>query len=124
MVGHTGVIPAAVRAVEACDESLGKLVKLVLSKDGVILLTADHGNCDEMINLQTGEVSKEHSTNPVPFVAIGKQFEGKSLTPGLDSAGGDLSIVTPSGILADIAPTILKLMEIDQPPEMTGAPLV
>ena len=124
MVGHTGVIPAAVKAVDACDECLGKLVKLILSKDGVILLTADHGNCDEMINLQTGEVSKEHSTNPVPFVAIGKQFEGKSLTPGLDSAGGDLSIVTPSGILADITPTILKLMEIDQPPEMTGAPLV
>jgi len=87
-------------------------------------LTADHGNCDEMINLQTGEISKEHSTNPVPFVLVGNQWEGKNLAPGLDQANGDLSILTPTGILADIAPTILKIMEIDAGDIMSGAPLI
>jgi len=124
MVGHTGVIPAAIKAVETSDKCLGQLVNLVLEKGGTIILTSDHGNCDEMINLQTGEVSKEHSTNPVPFIVVGNQWEGKSLIPGLDSAAGDLSIITPSGLLADIAPTILKIMEIDQPDEMTGSPLI
>jgi len=124
MVGHTGVIPATMKAVETCDKCLGQLVNLVLEKGGALFLTSDHGNCDEMINLQTGEVSKEHSTNPVPFLAVGRQWEGKSLIPGLDSAGGDLSIITPSGLLADIAPTILKTMEINQPVDMTGSPLI
>lgn len=124
MLGHTGVIPAAIKAIEACDKCLGKLYDAVVSRGGTILLTADHGNCDEMINLQTGEVDKEHSTNPVPFVVIGKRWEGQTLTAGLDSAGGDLSVVTPSGILADITPTILKIMEIKQPDVMTGTPLI
>jgi len=124
MVGHTGVIPATVKAIEAVDKYLGQLVKLVLSLGGVCFITADHGNAEELINLQTGEVDKEHSTNPVPFIAVGKQWEGQSLTPGLDSAGGDLSIVTPSGMLADISPTILKVLEIKQPQEMTGSPLL
>ena len=124
MVGHTGVIPAAIKACEACDKCLGKIAEAVLPRGGTILLTADHGNCDEMINLQTGEVDKEHSTNPVPFVVIGKRWEGQTLVAGLDSAGGDLSVVTPSGILADITPTILKIMEIKQPDIMTGTPLI
>src|SRR3989344_6408450 len=124
MVGHTGVIPATMKAVETCDKCVGQLVNLVLEKGGALFLTSDHGNCDEMINLQTGEVSKEHSSNPVPFLAVGRQWEGKSLIPGLDSAGGDLSIITPSGLLADIAPTILKTMEINQPVDMTGSPLI
>ncbi len=124
MVGHTGVIPATVKAIETVDKCLGDLVNLVLANNGVCLVTADHGNAEELINLQTGEVDKEHSTNPVPFIAVGNRFEGQSLTPGLDSANGDLSIVTPSGMLADIAPTILKVLEIKQPDEMTGSPLL
>jgi 2,3-bisphosphoglycerate-independent phosphoglycerate mutase len=89
-----------------------------------MLVTADHGNAEELINLQTGEIDKEHSTNPVPFMVIGSAYEGKTLIPGLESAGGDLSIITPSGILADVTPTILKMLEIDQPEEMTGSPLI
>ncbi len=124
MVGHTGVIPATIKAVETVDKGIGELITLILSMGGVCLITADHGNAEELINLQTGEVDKEHSTNPVPFIAIGAQWEGQSLTVGLDSAGGDLSILTPSGMLADIAPTILKILEINQPGEMTGSPLI
>lgn len=124
MVAHTGVIPATVKAIETTDKCVGEMVNLVLSLGGVCLITADHGNAEELINLQTGEVDKEHSANPVPFIAVGAAFEGQSLTPGLDSAGGDLSIVTPSGMLADISPTILKILEIKQPEEMTGSPLL
>lgn len=124
MVGHTGVIPAAVKAIEICDKMMGKLAKAILDQGGSLILVADHGNCDEMVNLQTGEMSKEHSTNSVPFILIGDQFKGQTLVSGLDSAGGDLSVITPSGILADISPTVLKLLEIEQPPEMTGSPLV
>lgn len=124
MVAHTGVIPATVKAIETVDKCLGELVSLVLEKNGVCIITADHGNAEELINLQTGEVDKEHSTNPVPFIVVGKRWEGQTLVPGLDSAGGDLSILTPSGMLADISPTILKILEIGKPDEMTGSPLI
>ncbi|OGY47515.1 MAG: phosphoglycerate mutase (2,3-diphosphoglycerate-independent) [Candidatus Buchananbacteria bacterium RIFCSPHIGHO2_02_FULL_38_8] len=124
MVGHTGVVPATVRAIEAADKCLGDLVNTILSKGGACLITADHGNAEELINLQTGEVDKEHSTNPVPFIAVGKQWQGQTLVTGIDSAGGDLSVLTPSGMLADISPTILKILEIEQPKDMTGSPLV
>jgi len=124
MVGHTGVIPATIKAVETADKCLGDLVNAVLGQNGVCFITADHGNAEELINLQTGEVDKEHSTNPVPFIAVGSRWEGQKLTIGLDSVEGDLSILTPSGMLADIAPTILSIFEIPQPPEMTGRPLI
>jgi len=124
MVGHTGVIGATVRAIETVDKCLGDLINSILAQQGVCLITADHGNAEELINLQTGEIDKEHSTNPVPFIAVGRQWEGQTLTSGLDSAGGDLSILTPSGMLADISPTILKVLEIDSSEEMTGTALI
>ncbi len=124
MVGHTGVIPAAVKAVETCDKCLGQIADAVLASGGSMIITADHGNCDEMINLQTGEVDKEHSTNPVPFVVVGEQWKGKTLVSGLDSANGDLSVLTPAGILSDVSPTILKLLGIEQPSDMTGSSLI
>ncbi|MFA6409954.1 MAG: 2,3-bisphosphoglycerate-independent phosphoglycerate mutase [Candidatus Buchananbacteria bacterium] len=124
MVAHTGVINATIKGIETVDKCLGELVNLVLAQQGVCLITADHGNAEELINLQTGEVDKEHSTNPVPFIAVGSRWEGQSMAAGLDNAGGDLSIVTPSGMLADISPTILKILEINQPEEMTGSPLI
>ena len=99
-------------------------MKVVLESNGICFITADHGNAEELINLQTGEVDKEHSTNPVPFIAVGARWEGQSLTAGIDNAGGDLSILTPAGMLADISPTILKVLEIKQPEEMTGSPLI
>lgn len=124
MVGHTGVIPATIKAVQTVDRCVGELVNAVLEQGGSCFVTADHGNAEELINLQTGEVDKEHSTNPVPLILVGSQWEGQSLTPGLDSASGDLSILTPSGMLADIAPTILKVMDIDPSKDMTGSPLI
>lgn len=123
MVGHTGNLEATVKAVEAVDESVKKIVDAALLRNGVVLITADHGNAEELVNLQTGEIDKEHSTNPVPLVIIGKQFEGQPSVAG-EIPGGDLSLVPPVGMLADVAPTILKIMGVPQSPEMTGQPLV
>jgi len=123
MVAHTGNLKATIEACEVCDKYLAKIVNLVLSKNGVVFVTADHGNAEELQNIQTSEIDKEHSTNPVPFIIIGHAWEGKNL--GLsDSLGSDLSLVSPAGVLADVAPTILKVMGIKQPKEMTGASLI
>lgn len=123
MVAHTGNFEATVKAHEAVDESVGKIIFAVLEKNGVILITADHGNSEEVMNLQTGEKDKEHSTNPVPLYIVGNQFEGKSGIAG-DIPNGDLSMMPPIGMLADVAPTLLKIIGVEQPPEMTGTPLI
>ncbi|MCX6743233.1 MAG: 2,3-bisphosphoglycerate-independent phosphoglycerate mutase, partial [Candidatus Parcubacteria bacterium] len=123
MVSHTGDLKATINACETIDKCLGKIVKLVLSKNGAVLISADHGNAEELQNIQTGEIDKEHSTNPVPLIIIGNQWEGKNV--GLpDAVGGDLSLMTSAGVLADIAPTILKIMGVKKPPEMTGTSLI
>jgi 2,3-bisphosphoglycerate-independent phosphoglycerate mutase len=111
MVGHTGSIGAAVKAAEVIDESLGKIASLVLGQDGVLVITADHGNAEEMIDSQTGQTETEHSANPVPFMVITKKFLGKPQT-------------LQQGILADVAPTILKLLKLDVPTSMTGRDLL
>lgn len=123
MVGHTGNFAATVESIEILDGCVGKIIDATLEKDGVVLITADHGNAEEVLNLQTRDIDKEHSTNPVPFWIIGKQFEGKSSIAG-DVPNGDLSLMPPCGILADVAPTMLAILGIPQPPEMTGTPLV
>jgi 2,3-bisphosphoglycerate-independent phosphoglycerate mutase len=123
MVGHTGNLEATIKAVEAVDTCVGKIVEAVLKHDGVLLITADHGNAEEVLNLQTHGMDKEHSTNPVPFFIIGKQFEGKSSIAG-DVPNGDLSLMPPVGMLADVAPTMLAILGIPQPAEMTGTPLL
>lgn len=123
MVGHTGDEAATIKANEAVDAAMGQIVEATLATGGVCLITADHGNAEEVKNLVTGEIDKEHSTNPVPLIIIGKQFEGVRAPIG-DVVGGDLSMTTPVGMLADVAPTILKLLEIPQPPEMTGRSLM
>lgn len=123
MVGHTGKIEATIKAVETIDGAIGTIVDAVLSHDGVALITADHGNGEEVQNLQTGEIDKEHSTNPVPLLVIGKQWEGQ--TGGVvEAVGGDLSLTPPVGMLADVAPTVLKIMGLPQPEEMTGRALI
>jgi 2,3-bisphosphoglycerate-independent phosphoglycerate mutase len=106
MVGHTGSIPAAVAAVEAVDACLGDVVRAVHEGGGVCLVTADHGNADEMLE-DDGSPDTAHSLNPVPFVVTSAAVE-----------------VVGEGVLADVAPTALRLLGIDQPPEMTGRPLV
>jgi 2,3-bisphosphoglycerate-independent phosphoglycerate mutase len=107
MVGHTGVIEAAIAAVETVDECLGRLVEAVHAAGGACVITADHGNADHMLE-KDGSVNTAHSLNPVPFV----------VTAGAASLDGT------GGILADVAPTVLALMGIDQPPEMTGRSLL
>ena len=105
MVGHTGVIEAAVKAVEAVDECLGRVVEAVHEAGGACIVTADHGNCDHMLN-EDGSPNTAHSLNPVPFI----------VTAGADALDGE-------GILADVAPTALALLGIEQPEEMTGRSL-
>lgn len=111
MVGHTGNFDAAVKACEIVDEVVGKIVSNIISKGGVVLITADHGNVEEMINNDTGEIDTEHSAYPVPLMIIGKEYMGRST-------------MLPTGILADVAPTILKIMGLTKPTSMTGRALI
>jgi 2,3-bisphosphoglycerate-independent phosphoglycerate mutase len=105
MVGHTGVIPAAVSAIEAVDECLGRVVAAVHEKGGACVVTADHGNADHMLE-PDGSPNTAHSLNPVPFIVTAE-------VPGLDD-----------GVLADVAPTVLELLGQSQPAEMSGSSLV
>ncbi len=123
MVAHTGDVDATKKANETVDAAMGKIVDAALAVGGVCLVTADHGNAEEVKNLVTGEIDKEHSTNPVPFLIIGKPFEGMKAPLG-DAIGGELWMTQSVGMLADVAPTVLTLMEIPQPAEMTGRALV
>ncbi len=123
MVGHTGNAEATIKAVEFSDKCLGEIVKRTLANNGVVVMTADHGNAEEVLNLHTGEIDKEHSTNAVPLLIIGKDYLGQA-GPGGDPPEGDLSLLPPVGILADVAPTVLKLMGLEVPPEMSGQPLI
>ncbi len=123
MVGHTGNLDATIKAVEVVDECLGKIVSEVLDRNGVAFITADHGKSEELKNLRTGEINKEHATNPVPFTIIGKKFEGQPSIAG-EIPQGDLSLMPPVGMLADVAPTILAVMGIEQPSEMNGQSLL
>ena len=107
MVGHTGNLDAAVKALEVIDECVGKVVEAVENNGGVLLITADHGNSEQMIDYSTGEPHTAHTTNDVPLILVGA--EGKTLK---------------SGRLADLAPTMLELMGIEKPKEMTGESLI
>jgi len=123
MVGHTGQMKATVKGLETIDECLGKIGDLALAKGGVLVITADHGNAEEMLNFKTGQIDKEHSTNPVPLIIIGKEWEGQQVI-GQDAIGGDLSMMQPVGILSDVAPTVLKILGVEQPLEMTSRALI
>lgn len=111
MVGHTGNLSAAVKAVETVDHCIGELGRFVMSFGGTLIITADHGNAEEMVNSDTGEINTEHSVNPVPFVAVSKEFVGKGQ-------------MLPAGILADVAPTVLNLLGIQSATSMTGRNLL
>lgn len=109
MVGHTGVLSAAIKAIEAVDECVGKVVTAVKEVKGIAMITADHGKADMMIDPDNGETFTAHTTNRVPFALITDDFKG-SLRSG--------------GRLADVAPTILSLMKIRKPKEMEGINLI
>jgi 2,3-bisphosphoglycerate-independent phosphoglycerate mutase len=123
MVGHTGSMDATIKACETIDKYVGEVVDHVLAHGGAVVITADHGNGEEIVNLQTGDIDKEHSTNPVPMYVISRELMGQA-GPSGDPPEGDLSLMQPVGMLADVAPTILNLMGLEQPPEMTGSSLV
>jgi 2,3-bisphosphoglycerate-independent phosphoglycerate mutase len=107
MVGHTGSLPAAVKAVEAVDTGLGRIAEAIATARGALLVTADHGNCELMRDPVTGGPHTAHTTNPVPVLLLG---------------GGDVPLT--AGRLADVAPTLLELMELPTPVEMTGRSLL
>lgn len=110
MVGHTGNLAAAIKAVETVDACVGKIVDATLSAGGSLVITADHGNCEQMINPETGGPHTAHTTYDVPLIVVEPGLEGKTLRQG--------------GRLADIAPTILALMGLEKPSEMTGESLI
>jgi 2,3-bisphosphoglycerate-independent phosphoglycerate mutase len=107
MVGHTGDFAAAVQAIEAIDKALGRILKALKSAQGELLLTADHGNADQMRDLENGQPHTAHSNNPVPLIYIGRDGE-----------------LAQGGALCDIAPTLLTILGLDQPKEMTGRSLL
>lgn len=123
MVGHTGDEAATIRACEAVDRCIGQLADALIASGGALVITADHGNAEEVKNLATGEMDKEHSTNPVPCVIVAGAYEGQKASTG-DVIGGDLSFTPPSGMLADIAPTVCQLLGIPPSPDMTGRSLI
>jgi len=110
MVGHTGVLEAAVKAVETVDECAGKVVDAVLARGGAVLVTADHGNAEQMVDPETGQPHTAHTTNDVECIVV--------------SADGTDLRLREHGILADIAPTMLDLLGLPIPAEMTAQSLI
>ena len=109
MVGHTGVIPAAIKAVERVDSLVGEAVEAVKDVDGVLFICADHGNAEKMVDYETGAPHTAHTTNPVPFILVNADPSWK---------------LREGGCLADIAPTLIEVMGLEQPEEMTGKSLI
>jgi 2,3-bisphosphoglycerate-independent phosphoglycerate mutase len=108
MVGHTGILPAAIAACEAVDAALTRAVAALEAAGGAMIVTADHGNCEVMVDPVTGGPHTAHTTNPVPVILV----------------GGPAGVGLRPGRLADLAPTVLALMGLPQPPEMTGRSLL
>ncbi len=109
MVGHSGILEAAVKAVETLDICIGRVVKAMLECGGEVLITADHGNAEQMRDLATHQAHTAHTLNLVPFLYIGRKAS-------IAEAG--------AGALQDIAPSLLAMMGLPQPPEMTGKSLI
>ncbi len=107
MVGHTGNLNAAIQAIEAIDGCVGRVVEAIQNQNGILLITADHGNSEQMIDYTTGEPHTAHTTNPVPLILVGKD-----------------DVKLKEGKLADLAPTMLELMGLEQPKEMTGNSII
>jgi 2,3-bisphosphoglycerate-independent phosphoglycerate mutase len=107
MVGHTGVLSAAVRAVETVDQCLGRLIEVVRQRSGTVIVTADHGNADQMIDYETGGPHTAHTLHPVPILVLGpSRYEIRN------------------GVLGDVAPTLLQIMGLPAPKEMDGTSLL
>jgi 2,3-bisphosphoglycerate-independent phosphoglycerate mutase len=110
MVGHTGIMEAAIKAVEAVDTGVGRVVEATLAVGGGLLITADHGNAEQLVEYETGKIFTAHTTNPVPLYLVVPQLAQVKLRS--------------DGFLADVAPTVLQVMGIPQPKDMTGRSLI
>ncbi|MBI4715147.1 MAG: 2,3-bisphosphoglycerate-independent phosphoglycerate mutase, partial [Nitrospirae bacterium] len=106
MVGHTGILPAAIRAVEGIDDCLGRALTAAAEVGGIACITSDHGDIEQMIDYETGKPHTAHTTHRVPFIVTRK------------------GVTLRDGIFADVAPTLLHLLGMEQPPEMTGTSLI
>ena len=119
IIAHTGNYEATKKVVEIIDEVVNKMVKVILEQNAVLLLTADHGNIERMFDPLTGEVETRHNNNPVPFYLIGKEFQHQK-----DKLEAEKQAKDVIGVLSDIAPTILELLNLKKPEEMTGQSLL
>lgn len=119
MIAHTGDYNATVKAVKTVDEQIKKIADICLSKGVSLIITSDHGNAERLFNPQTGEIETQHDPSPVPIILVAKEFEKKKTEEEISYLAK-----TPIGVLADVAPTVLELMEIPQPAEMTGRSLL
>jgi len=122
-IAQSGTFDEVRKMFEEIDGALKKVVSMVLGKKGTLIISSAHGNIERMKNLATDFVDRKMTSNPIPVIIVGEEFMGKTI--GLDEPiDNDLSLLTPAGTLADIAPTILKIMNLDKPVEMTGESLV
>ncbi|MBI2669912.1 MAG: 2,3-bisphosphoglycerate-independent phosphoglycerate mutase [Candidatus Yanofskybacteria bacterium] len=120
ILAHTGDFAAVVKGVEAIDNALGLIYNVaIVQKDGIMIVAADHGNAESLVYRGSGEAETRHDDNPVPFYLVGRKYQTNKMPEQIALETGEVS-----GILADIAPTILELMDIPQPPEMTGKSLL
>ena len=117
IIAHTGNYDATIKAVKKIDEEIGKLARVALNEDAVLFITSDHGNAECVLNIQTGEPETKHNASPVPLYLVGKKF-------ALSSKKAPYSRLQPIGFLSDVAPTILEIMGIEKPREMTGQSLL
>jgi 2,3-bisphosphoglycerate-independent phosphoglycerate mutase len=122
MVGHTGNLAAATAGVKAMDEQIGRIAAAVLAAGGVLIITADHGNCENMVDPDTGNINKDHTTAPVPFILVAQELARAKPDHLLDYP--NLASIMPEGALSDVAPTILELFGLPKPAAMTGQSLV
>lgn len=113
MVGHSGILKAAIKAVETVDTCLGRVAEAVEKAHGALLVTADHGNCECMLDPVTGQAHTAHTLNPVPVYVLDLRLPGRNAP-----------VAVHDGKLADVAPTLLELMGLAAPPEMTGRSLI
>jgi len=111
MVAHTGKLDATIKAVQVIDKHLGEITRIVFEKGGGLIITSDHGNAEEMINLRTGEIDTEHNINPSPVIFVFQELRGQNTQ-------------FPQGLLADFAPSVLSLLQIPKPQQMTGRSLL
>jgi 2,3-bisphosphoglycerate-independent phosphoglycerate mutase len=122
-ISHSGDFKKTVAAVDYIDAMLKKIVGAVLEKQGVLIVTSAHGYAEEVYNMQTDLANTGNSKNPVPFILVGKEYEGRTI--GLEEAPkNDLSLLEPVGDLTNIAPTILQIMNLEIPKEMKGKSLL